>query len=186
MALSFRSLSACLNRSLACCLMFGCIITVEAGTRDNNADDQSNRQVESDSQDVQQSLHGPISIEESIRLRRDLDEYSKQVDPAHVQIEERRRVMHQRVQSRFAETDRDNDGTISRDEAADMMPQVARHFNQVDLNNDGLISLDELETLQARIISQRPSAIKIESPEPSDVSKKKSKDAMLTNRKRAL
>ena len=186
MPLMLRMFSPYFNSIFACCLLLGYVIAAQAATRDANTDDQSSKQLESDSQDSQKSLHGPISIEESIRLRRDLDEYSKQVDPAHVQIEERRRVMHQRVQSRFAETDRDNDGTISRDEAADMMPQVARHFNQVDLNNDGLISLDELETLQARIISQRPATIKIEAPDVNDGGKKKNKDAMLTNRKRSL
>lgn len=102
------------------------------------------------------SVSGPISIEQSIRLRRDLDEYSKAVDPAHVQIEERRRVMHQRVQARFNEADRDNDGYISRSEALDSLPQVVRHFTYVDENGDNLISLEELESLQARILAQRP------------------------------
>lgn len=101
-------------------------------------------------------VSGPISIEQSIRLRRDLDEYSKAVDPAHVQIEERRRVMHQRVQARFNEADRDNDGYISRSEALDSLPQVVRHFTYVDENGDNLISLEELEALQARILAQRP------------------------------
>ena len=34
-----------------------------------------------------------VNMDENIRLRRDLDEYSRSVDPAHVQIEERRPVM---------------------------------------------------------------------------------------------
>ena len=61
-----------------------------------------------------------VNMDENIRLRRDLDEYSRSVDPAHVQIEERRRVMHKHLQERFAITDRDNDGTISLDEAYEL------------------------------------------------------------------
>jgi len=130
---------------------------------------------------------GPISIEDSIRLRRDLDEYSRTVDPAHVQIEERRRIMYQRIQTRFADSDKDNDGSLSREEATESLPQVARHFGSVDTNNDGVLSLDELEALQFRIVErQRSDSIKIEPVEPESSSKRKSKDAMLTNRKRTL
>ncbi len=129
------------------------------------------------------------SPQDSIRLRRDLDEYARTVDPAHVQIEERRRVMHQRLQERFSDTDRDNDGTISRLEAVQSMPQIARRFNEVDINGDNLISLDELESLQTRISErQRAAAIRVEAtPEQVvDNTKRKNKDAMLANRKHTL
>ena len=135
-------------------------------------------------------LHGPISIEENMRLRRDLDECSRTVDPAHVQIEERRRLMHQRIQARFQQTDKDNDNRISREEATESLPQVARHFSVVDTNNDGYLSLEELEALQTRIVErQRAEAIKVEvapSLPEADATKRKSKDAMLVNRKRTL
>ncbi|MGZ8252677.1 MAG: EF-hand domain-containing protein [Methylophilaceae bacterium] len=175
---------------LALCILLAFSGHLSAAPRDNqsNADESANKGVDSDAQEPvsPKKLGGPISIEESIRLRRDLDEYSRTVDPAHVQIEERRRLMHQRIQSRFAETDKDNDGTISMEEAAESLPQVARHFNAVDLNGDGLVSLDELEALQAKIVErQRASAIRMEVQEP-EPSKRKSKDAMLSNRKRTL
>ncbi|WP_067263725.1 EF-hand domain-containing protein [Methylovorus sp. MM2] len=100
-------------------------------------------------------LKSLISIEESIKLRNDINEYSRTVDPAHVQIEERRRVMHQRLQKRFQQADIDNSKSISRDEAALYMPQIARHFDSIDTNDDGVITLDELEALQVRILERQ-------------------------------
>jgi len=179
---------------LACCILLAFADPAYAAPRDaQSAADEvvaklnDYKSAEND-QDVisARKLKGPISIEDSIRLRRDLDEYSRTVDPAHVQIEERRRIMHQRIQTRFAESDKDNDGTLSREEATESLPQVARHFSAVDTNNDGVITLDELESLQFRIVErQRSDSIKIESVEP-DSTKRKSRDAMLTNRKRTL
>ena len=127
------------------------------------------------------NLNGNISIEENMRLRRDLYEYSKAVDPAHVQIEERRRVMHQRLQTRFQEADKDNDGSISRIEAFELLPQIARHFTQVDLNSDNVITLDELETAQAKFIeSQR--AVQETPPIPAS-QKIKTTRSMATNKR---
>jgi hypothetical protein len=143
----------------------------------------------SDTQEASKPASTYAGSQESIRLRRDLDEYSRTVDPAHVQIEERRRVMHLRLQQRFAETDRNNDGVISRIEAVELMPQVARHFNEVDTDADNSISLEELESLQNRIVSrqQQGSTLKVENiPDQADVIKHKNKDAMLSNHKRTL
>ena len=165
-----------------------------AGSSKENADEVTTKS-DTKSDDSTDSttpklLHGPISIEENMRLRRDLDEYSRTVDPAHVQIEERRRLMHQRIQARFQQTDKDNDNRISREEATESLPQVARHFSVVDTNNDGYLSLEELEALQTRIVErQRAEAIKVEvapSLPEADATKRKSKDAMLVNRKRTL
>jgi len=102
-------------------------------------------------------LKSLISIEESIKLRSDINEYSRTVDPAHIQIEERRRIMHQRLQKRFQQADIDNNKVISRDEAALYMPQISRHFDAIDTNNDGVITLEELEALQARILARQRS-----------------------------
>ncbi len=96
-----------------------------------------------------------ISIEESIKLRNDINEYSRTVDPAHVQIEERRRIMHERLKARFQAADVDNNNVISRDEAEQFMPQILRHFNDIDTNNDGVITLEELEALQTRIVERQ-------------------------------
>lgn len=144
-----------------------------------------------------QILDKRISIEDRIRLRRDLYEYSKSVDAAHIQIEERRRLMRKRIQERFLDADHDNDGSLSREEATEMLPQVARHFNQFDLNNDGVITLMELEDAQARAAErQRALTAKIDGSSPEMDAKRKSnskeikdsKEAKDTsnNRKRAL
>jgi len=99
-----------------------------------------------------------ISLEERMQLRRDLVQYSRAVDPSHIKIEEQRRLMRQRIQERFLASDKDNDGGISREEAAETLPQIFRHFSQVDLNDDGVISVSELEAVQARAIERRRAA----------------------------
>lgn len=143
-----------------------------------------------------QILDKRISIEDRLRLRRDLYEYSKSVDAAHIQIEERRRLMRKRIQERFLDADHDNDGSLSREEATEMLPQVARHFNQFDLNADGVLTLSELEDAQAKAAErQRALTAKIDGPNPdADAKRKGGKDVKeakeakdnTNNRKRAL
>ncbi len=134
------------------------------------------------------SSNEPVGVymDENIRLRRDLDEYSRSVDPAHVQIEERRRVMHKRLQERFASCDRDDDGSLILDEIYDCMPQLARRFSEVDLNGDRSISLEEIEVLQAKIAErQKILAVKADASQEADSGgKRKNKDN--NNRKSAL
>ena len=133
--------------------------------------------INSDSQEdaPQQTLDSNIGLEDRMRLHRDLEEYSRTVDhPVHVQIEERRRVMHMRLQERFLRSDKDNDGSISREEAFETMPQIARHFSQVDLNHDGVITLNELEAAQARAVGhQRAAATKAEILQEAETAKGK-------------
>jgi hypothetical protein len=169
-------------------LVFSSAEVMMAAPRDNQAaNDDASKSLQSDSSNSKSS-NDPVgvNIDDNIRLRRSLDEYSRTVDPAHVQIEERRRVMHQRLQERFSQADRDNDGTISLEEAYEMMPQLARHFGAVDLNGDRLITLDELGALQAKIAErQRIGTAKADSPEV-DSAKSKSKISAPNNRKNAL
>lgn len=105
-----------------------------------------------------QNLDQGITAEESMRLRRALVEYSRAVDPSHIQIEERRRLMRKRIQERFFGSDKDNNGVISRQEAAETLPQIFRHFSQVDLNDDGAISVSELEAVQTRATERQQAA----------------------------
>ena len=167
-------------------LLFSSAQVMMAGPRDNqNSNDEVIKTQQSDNSKSSTEAIG-VNIDDNIRLRRTLDEYSRTVDPAHVQIEERRRVMHQRIQERFSQADKDNDGTISLEEAYDSMPQLARHFGAVDLNNDHAITLDELEALQAKIAErQRMATLKVEAPE-TDNSKAKNKQGTASNRKSAL
>jgi low affinity Fe/Cu permease len=172
--------------AVALLLIFSSSEIMMAAPRDNqNSNDEV---IKSQSTDASKTSNEPIGVnmDENIRLRRDLDEYSRAVDPAHVQIEERRRVMHKRLQERFSEADRDNDGAISIEEAYDTMPQLARHFGAVDLNSDHVITLDELEVLQAKIVErQRVTTYKSDIPE-MDNSKVKNKPTNSKYSKRAL
>lgn len=182
---------------LVLCMIFCLAEPALSASRDdqNNRDNQSNtdetisESVDSDSTDdaPQPALDSNISREDRMRLHRDLEEYSRTVDPAHVQIEERRRVMRMRLQERFLGSDKDNDGSISREEAFETMPQIARHFSQVDLNNDGVITLNELEAAQARAIEhQRAATAKAEIlQQETEPAKRKNKD-LASNRKRSL
>ena len=172
--------------AVALLLIFSSSEIMMAAPRDNqNSNDEV---IKSQSTDTSKSSNDPIGVnmDENIRLRRDLDEYSRAVDPAHVQIEERRRVMHKRLQERFSETDRDNDGAISIEEAYDTMPQLARHFAAVDLNSDHVITLDELEALQTKIVErQRVATYRPDVPE-TDNTKVKNKPTSSKYSKRAL
>ena len=167
-------------------LVFSFAEVMMAGPRDNqNNNDEVSKSQPSDNSKSSNEAVG-VNMDDNIRLRRTLDEYSRTVDPAHVQIEERRRVMHQRIQERFSQADRDNDGGISLEEAYDSMPQLARHFGAVDLNSDHMITLEELEALQAKIAErQRMATLKVDTLE-TDNAKAKNKQGASGNRKSAL
>ncbi|CAG0954947.1 hypothetical protein MTYP_00405 [Methylophilaceae bacterium] len=148
---------------VAMCVLFGLSDAGIAGPRDSLDNSQAPEESITQSADdaavdaIQQRLDG-VSAEERMRLRMDLNHYSRTADPAHVQIEDRRRVMHRRIQERFFSVDKDNDGQLSREETAENLPQVARHFNQVDLNGDGYISITELVAFQAQLIERQRAA----------------------------
>ncbi|HEY8353564.1 MAG TPA: EF-hand domain-containing protein [Methylophilaceae bacterium] len=142
------------------CLFLGLFQSGIAGSRDVQAapegqDDQLTRMGE-DPEQVQ-GLEN-VSLEERLRLRMDLNHYSQTNDPAHHQIQDRRRAMSKGIQERFFRADRDNDNRLSRQETVDSLPQVARHFNQVDLDGDGFISISELVEYQARLIERQRAA----------------------------
>lgn len=151
-----KSFVSC-HKWLATVLLLGSVnMACAAGAR-NAADEVA---AEDDMQElptshILQRLDAKISSEDRQRLRRDLDEYSRSVDATHAQIEERRQLMRQRLLARFQEADKDGNGVISREEATEMLPQVARHFMQFDLNDDGMITMGELETMQMRIAERQ-------------------------------
>lgn len=96
-----------------------------------------------------------VSNEDRTRLRRDLDTYSRSLDPVHSQIEENRILMRKRIQERFFQADKDNNQTLSRIEATEMMPQIARHFTEVDLNSDGEITINELAVAMNKALERQ-------------------------------
>ncbi|HVS27186.1 MAG TPA: EF-hand domain-containing protein [Burkholderiales bacterium] len=48
-----------------------------------------------------------------------------------------------RMEEHFKKADKDNDGTLTRDEAK-AMPHVAKHFDEIDADKDGTVSMDEI------------------------------------------
>lgn len=176
---------------LMICMLVGFSKLIVAAPRDiaSDVDEITPPAIESNSQDDPvQNLDEGISIEERIQLRRDLVEYSRAVDPSHIQIEERRQLMRKRIQERFLGSDKDNDGTISREEAAETLPQIFRHFSQVDLNADGVVSMSELEAAQAKAVARQQAAtakeeaIKQEDSAQTEAPKRKSKQAAATHK----
>lgn len=134
------------------------------------------------------SLEGSISVEERMRLHRDLNVYSRSIDSNHIVIENHRRDMRQRLYERFSGSDKDNDGSISREEATETLPQIARHFTQVDTNGDGVVTLNELAIVHARMIERQQHAIGTakEEVQEVDVVKGKDKEVTAATRKKAL
>ncbi len=155
------------------------------------ADPQAADEDEQDLTDPQ-TLGDEVSYEDRVMLRRDLDTYARSADPDHVQLEERRRMMRKQIQERFFAADHDNDGTLSREEATETLPQIARHFSEVDLNDDEVITINELAVAQAKALERQRIAeaklIEAKEKEAKEVelqAKRKNKQAA-ANRKRSL
>lgn len=170
---------------------------LSAGAKDVRlllAGDISQDNVEIDIEESQTpSLSDSVRMEDTIKLRRDLELYSRNVDPSNIQLQERRRLMRKRIQERFLMADQDGDGSISRIEATESLPQIARHFSKVDLNSDDAITVNELATAYDSLIEkQRLDAQKLVEAELAEQKKateniSKSKNKQADNaRKRAL
>ena len=52
---------------------------------------------------------------------------------------------HDQGAAAFKKADKDNDGTLDREEAK-AMPHVAKNFDAIDVDKDGTVSLDEVHT----------------------------------------
>lgn len=48
-----------------------------------------------------------------------------------------------RMEEQFKKADKDNDGTLTKEEAK-AMPHVAKHFKEIDTDKDGTVSMDEI------------------------------------------
>lgn len=59
--------------------------------------------------------------------------------------EHMRGEMKARGEQRFKETDTNNDGQISLDEAQAKMPRLAERFNTLDADKNGMLSKDEMK-----------------------------------------
>ena len=50
----------------------------------------------------------------------------------------------QELEKAFKAADKNGDGKLSRAEAKDGMPRVAKNFDRIDANKDGFVTLDEI------------------------------------------
>ena len=178
------AISACLGLGLVLFLPFNAA----------SAEDSVKRITDTDSANeaTQQTLNLNFSPENRSKIRKALDEYSRSADPEHKQIEERRRGMRESIEARFLAIDKDNDGSIDRQEATESLPQVARHFSQVDSNQDEVITLDELQAAQSRILEHRKAEeamLEAQRQQEADTiatAKRKSKQAVNNNHRSSL
>jgi Ca2+-binding EF-hand superfamily protein len=65
--------------------------------------------------------------------------------------EQRRAGMKMRFDEHFKSADKDSDGSISKSEAEQGMPMLAKHFDAVDTDKDGQASRDELKAHHANM-----------------------------------
>src|SRR5262249_1706080 len=56
-----------------------------------------------------------------------------------------KKSMHEKGKAAFQRADKDNDGTLDKNEAKSM-PRVAKNFDAIDADHDGTVSLDEIHT----------------------------------------
>ncbi len=99
---------------------------------------------------LEKTLELNFSPDDRARLRKALADFSRNTDPEHIAIQKRRKAMKANLKQRFARCDNDVDETLTREEAAVCLPQVARHFSYVDVDEDNVITFEELELAQAK------------------------------------
>ena len=113
---------------------------------------------ENDETGFEQTIEYNFSPEDRARLRKALADYSKNTDPEHIQIEQKRKAMRESVEARFNDCNKDNDDSLDRIEATACLPQIARHFSYVDVDEDNVITLEELELAQAKLEERQKAA----------------------------
>lgn len=107
---------------------------------------------------LHKTLEYNFSPEDRARLRKALADFSRNTDPEHVQIQKKRKVMQTNLKERFNNCDNDLDEALSRQEATECLPQIARHFNYVDVDEDNVITFGELELAQDKWTERRKAA----------------------------
>jgi Ca2+-binding EF-hand superfamily protein len=77
----------------------------------------------------------------------------------HVTLEEmaaaRKAFKMARFEQRFKRADTDGDGRISRAEAEQSLPRLARHFDRVDANKDGFVTIEEVVAMRKAFFEHR-------------------------------
>ena len=72
------------------------------------------------------------------------------------QMMQRFQQMRQQEQEKFKSADKDGNGSLSKEEAQQGMPQLAKNFDKIDANHDGQVSPDEIKQYyQSRMSSMQ-------------------------------
>ncbi|HQN65658.1 MAG TPA: hypothetical protein PLR90_05110 [Methylophilus sp.] len=168
------------------CAVLALPLMALAGNRSANTDIK-HILAENEDSGLEQTLQYNFSPEDRVRLRRALDDYARNTDPEHAQIEHKRRQMQESVEQRFNECNRDNDDSLDREEATQCLPQIARHFSYVDVDEDGVITLEELQLAQAKNEERKKAAeAKIEAQRLLEMEAEIKSKAVPKNNKQAL
>lgn len=64
---------------------------------------------------------------------------------------------HDKLEATFKKADKDNDGTLDKEEAK-AMPRVAKHFDAIDADKDGTVSLDEVKASMKKTMHEKGKA----------------------------
>jgi len=120
-----------------------------------------------------------MSPEQRQRFNQDMETQTGKAYPDFAQIESRRQKMRERLPERMRQADKDNDNSISRAEAEESMPGVARHFDQIDANHDSVITYDEMKTAQEK----RHKAAKLQAKQDSEKKAQPKKKKKSTRKK---
>lgn len=144
----------------------------QANQQDTSSPSSQNESV--DAKPASPSLEQRMSPEERQRFNDNLQNHTGAVYPDHEQIELRRHLMRQKIQERLQRADTDHDNSISRSEAEENMPGLARHFDEIDANHDGIITIDEMKAVYEK-------KREVQAPK---VAKEKDKDALLPTEKK--
>lgn len=126
-----------------------------------------------------QELAQQLESDERERIYHELDEYSTKAYPGWAQLEERRQRMRG-----VGLANLDVNGVITREEAEQRMPGLARRFDEIDTDADGSIDRAELIAASERLRLQKVQHAKKEEarkavPQPpaKKIPKRRSKSA---------
>ena len=143
---------------LACVALL--LFTRPAWTDPVNVPANSN---EEQADDHQRPSEERLTPEARRRLRDTLTTFSRAY-PDRELIEERRRLMHDRIEERLNNADKSGGvGSITRSEAQLRMPRLARQFDQIDTNGDNVITREEIQAARERAAMEKRETARIES-----------------------
>jgi hypothetical protein len=149
--------------SLLACLAL-LVFTRPAWTEPVNLSLNPSKSANEEQAEDRQVLEEKLPPEARKRLREVLDSYSRQAYPDGEQLAERRRLMHDRMQERLNNADKNGVGSISRSEAQLRMPRLARQFDQIDTNGDNIVTREEMQAARDRAVMEKRETARADNP----------------------